>query len=78
MEVQNLKAYLANVGMTIREFSEKVDCSPRYLARLSSGELIPSKRLARDINQATNGIVKLKTKAENCKKSQGKNDEHQN
>jgi hypothetical protein len=67
MEVQNLKSYIANVGMTITEFSKILDCHPRYLARISTGELTPGKRLARDLFNATNGVINLPTKPRKSK-----------
>ncbi len=78
MEVQNLKSYLANVGMSIREFSEKVDCTQKYMSQLALGRLLPSKRLARDIFQATGGVVKLKTKADKTKENQTEHNENNN
>ncbi len=78
MEVQNLKAYLANVGMTMQQLSERVECNTRYLTRLATGELKPSKRLARDIYQATGGVVKLKTKSDYANESQTENNNCQN
>ncbi len=78
MEVQNLKAYLANVGMTMQQLSEKVECNTRYLTRLATGELTPSKRLARDIYQATGGVVKLKTKRDYANDSKTDHNDSQN
>jgi hypothetical protein len=70
MEVQNLKAYLANVGMSIREFSEKVDCTQKYMSQLALGRKLPGRRLAKDIYDATDGVVTLQTKAKECQKTE--------
>lgn len=55
----NLKAYLAETGVTSREFAYKLDISERYLSGIITGAHLPSRRLARDIEAATNGKVKI-------------------
>lgn len=55
----NLKAYLASINMTMKKFGELIGVTPRYLWGISKGINIPSVRLARDIEFATNGIVKI-------------------
>jgi len=62
MEVRNLRAYLANVGITNKQFAEKLDCCPEYLRMITSGHKIPGRRLARDIFKLTDGIINLETK----------------
>lgn len=57
MEVKNLKAYLANIDMTLRDFSEIIDCSPEHLSRVVKGKVMASPRLARDIRLATSGLI---------------------
>lgn len=59
MEVSNLKAYLANIGMSIKEFADKVECHQKYISTLMSGKNFPSKRLQRDIHIATGGIIMI-------------------
>ena len=59
MEVQNLRAYLANIGMTMRDFAQVIECSPMYLSHVMAGRRKIGKRLARDIRQATDGIIDL-------------------
>jgi len=54
-----LKAYLANIGMTLKEFGEIVESNPHYLSQISSGQVKPSKKLARRIEKATEGNVKV-------------------
>ncbi len=67
MDKLNLKAYLANIGMTMTDFCHKIDCDRTYLSSVSSGRVMPGRKLARDIFNATGGIINLQTKA---KKSQ--------
>ncbi len=55
----NLKAYLATIDMTFRDFGKLVDADPKYISQISKGRLVPSRRLARDIEQATHGLVKI-------------------
>ena len=59
-----LKVYLAQNNMTLRDFAKKLECTEQYMSDLGSGRRFPSKRLARDILQATNGAIKLCTKKE--------------
>jgi DNA-binding transcriptional regulator YdaS (Cro superfamily) len=40
-----------------QEFADKLGISRFHLSRISNGVLIPSKRLARDIEKATGGAV---------------------
>lgn len=58
-EVKNIKAYLANENITIRDFSKIVDISPDYCGRIFRGEILPSRQLAKRIYCETNGFLKL-------------------
>ena len=62
MDTLNLKAYLANIGMTMTDFCQKIDCDRTYLSSVSSGRVMPGRKLARNIFNATGGIIKLQTK----------------
>lgn len=62
MIVTNLRSYLAEVGMSMKEFSQLVDCHHTYLAQIAKGTKTAGRRLARDIEKATDGIIKLKTR----------------
>ena len=70
MEVNNLKAYLANIGMSIQDFGVIIDCDGKYLSRIIHGKSYPSRRLAKDIRVATDGIVNLPTRPRNPDKKQ--------
>lgn len=59
MEVRNLRAYLANIGMQMKDFAKLVDCHPTYLSHIVTGRRMAGNRLAKDIRQATNGIISL-------------------
>lgn len=59
-----LKAYLANSDIKIIDFAKKIGVSPNYLSVIMSGKAFPGKRLARDICEATGGIVKLPIRQE--------------
>ena len=63
----NIKAYLANIDMSIKDFCQLVGCAPSYLSSISKGRMKPSPRLARDIEKMTDGMVKI----EASKKKQG-------
>ncbi len=79
MEVNNLKAYLANIRMSQREFGEIVDVTENYISSIIHGKRTPSARLAKDILQATGGLIRLNTrvrkKNQKCENSQ--NEEQQ-
>lgn len=78
MDNINLKAYLANVGMTMTQFCNLLDCNRSYMSSISSGKTIPGRRLARDIFNATNGVIQLKTKADKSDNSKTDNNQCQN
>jgi hypothetical protein len=54
-----LKVYLATIDMKIKDFAELVSCNDRYLSRIVHGHIKPGKRLAKDIEELTEGEVKL-------------------
>ncbi|MFA7192409.1 MAG: helix-turn-helix transcriptional regulator [Candidatus Paceibacterota bacterium] len=60
MEITNLKAYLCQINMTVKDFSKMIDYNPTYLSHILNGRVLAGHRLARDIDRATNGVVKLK------------------
>ncbi len=70
MQVTNLRAYLANVGMTMKDFAKKIACNRTYLARIVSGDSYAGHRLAQDIFEATGGIIKMPTKNDQIKEQQ--------
>jgi transcriptional regulator with XRE-family HTH domain len=55
----NLKAYLATINVTMKDFAQKVDCDSRYLSQISKGKIIPGRKLARDIQEATGDVIKF-------------------
>jgi hypothetical protein len=57
--IMNLKAYLANVGMTSKDFSVLVNCNQRYLSKIMNGHVLPGKRLAKEIEDLTGGEIKF-------------------
>ena len=62
MQVTNLKSYLCEIGMTIEEFSEIVECSRQHMHGIVKKRTYPSARLARDIFKATGGVINIATK----------------
>lgn len=62
MEVTNLKAYLANIGMTLKDFCEIIECDEKYMSNIMHGRRRAGPRLARDVRQATSGLIKLTTR----------------
>lgn len=52
-----LKLYLMKNRLTIKEFCEKVNYSRNQISGVMSGKLRASKKLAKIIEQATNGEV---------------------
>ena len=62
MKVENLKAYLANIKMTLKDFCEIIDCDEKYMSKVMNGHLNAGHRLAKDVKQATSGLIKLKTR----------------
>ncbi len=75
MEINNLKAYLANIGMSTRDFCEIIEVNEKYMSSIIHGKRIPGPRLAKDILQATDGLIQLKTR---LRKKDQKSNETQN
>ena len=60
----NLKVYLATIGMSMTHFAKKIDYSVCYISQVTHGKAYPSRRLSKDVYNATNGMVKMITKKE--------------
>lgn len=71
----NLKIYLATINMKVKDFSELLECDPRYMSRIMNGRIHPGKRLAKAIEEMTDGQVKFEKKP---KKKQEKENEEAN
>jgi hypothetical protein len=67
MQVTSLKSYLCEVGMTIAQFSELMECSRQHMHGIVKKRTYPSARLARDIFHMTNGVVNIPTKPKKVK-----------
>lgn len=69
-----LKAYLAENDMKLGEFAKSIDCNYSYLSNICKGSVLPGKRLAKAIEEATGGIVKfqLRKKESPASKSEKK------
>jgi hypothetical protein len=61
----NLKEYLANINMTLRDFCKLVDCNYYYLSSVSRGTARAGKRLAKEVENMTDGRVRLRQEDEN-------------
>ena len=57
-ENMNLREYLFLKRMSVTEFSKMVDHSRNYISQIINGKHVPSKKLARAIERATDGEVK--------------------
>jgi hypothetical protein len=58
----NLKSYLANIDMNIKDFAKKIGYNSMYISCVIHKKKIPSKRLSMAIEAATNGVVKIQSK----------------
>ena len=56
-ENMNLKEYLFLHRISVGDFAQKIKCNRSYFSRLINGHVRPGRRLAEDIEQATNGQV---------------------
>lgn len=56
----DLRTYLFHKRMSIAEFSRQLKCNRDHLSRIVNGKLKPSQRLAKDIEQLTEGEVTIK------------------
>ena len=62
-DIKTLKVYLAEINMTLKDFSSLIDCSYRYMSRVMNGHAVPGHRLAKEISQITDGKVKFLPKS---------------
>lgn len=62
-----LKVYLAEIGMTVKDFSALLDCNYPYMSRIVNGHRKPGRRLAKEIVDMTDGKVELFYKNEALK-----------
>lgn len=62
MQITNLKGYLGNKNMTLKKFSQTIDCNPDYLSMIITGRRFASRRLAKDVKAATEGLIDLPTR----------------
>ena len=53
----DLREYLFHKKLQVKEFGTLVDCSRSYMSRVVHKKIIPSKRLAKSIERATDGEV---------------------
>lgn len=53
----DLREYLFRHRLSVVDFSKIIECDRAYLSKIVNGKLKPSKRLAKDIEEATNGEV---------------------
>lgn len=53
----DLREYLFRNRLTITDFGKKIDCPRAYLSQIVNGHKKPGKRLAKVIEDATNGEV---------------------
>jgi hypothetical protein len=58
-ENRKLKAFLADIDMTAKDFSKLIGCDNRYLSRVMNGHAKPGKRLSKDVEDLTDGKVRL-------------------
>ncbi len=56
----DLREYLFHHRLTVKEFSEMLDCSRAYISAIIHGKREPSIRLAKSIERVTNGEVTVK------------------
>lgn len=62
MEVTNLKAYLANIGMKLKDFCQIIECDDKYMSHIVNGRKRAGHRLAKDVREATSGLINLETR----------------
>lgn len=62
MKVENLKAYLANINMTLKDFCEIIDCDDKHMSKVMHGHKMAGHRLAKDVKEVTGGLIALNTR----------------
>lgn len=67
MNINNLKAYVANNNMTLKQFAQSIGFSPQYLSNICRGTSTPGRWLVYAVKNATNGVVDLQEKVKKRK-----------
>ena len=56
---KSIKLYCINHNVTLVELAEKMEIAPSYLSGICTGRVIPSWKVARKIEEVTNGEIKV-------------------
>ncbi len=64
-----LRIYLARKDMSYYEFSQLVNCTPEHLSLVAREKRAMSKKMARNIEKATNSEITAKELLENKEKN---------
>lgn len=59
MQVTNLRAYLVNINMTMKQFARLIGYSPQYICAVLRGDQKPSECMVRAVKKETHGIIDL-------------------
>lgn len=62
-----LKVYLAIIDMTLKDFCKIAETDTTYINAIVGGRMRPGKRLSQDVEDITNGKVKLIEEFERAK-----------
>ncbi len=58
MIFRNLRSYLINANISIKDFSNMINMHPKYISPIASGKKKPGPKLARMIEKFTGGQVR--------------------
>jgi hypothetical protein len=61
-QTKHLKIYLASINMTLTDFSVLMEKNLRYMSRVMNGHVLPGRRLAKEIEDITDGQVKFSSR----------------
>lgn len=61
MQFKNLHAYLVNEELSFKEFADMIGYDDNYIGQVARGAITAGEKLAKKVEIATNGMVKLKT-----------------
>ncbi len=71
MEVTHLRAYLAEKQLTMKQFCKLIDRNEVYIAAVIRGSRQCGYKTARDIEAATDGIIKIEHNPRRKKDTRG-------
>jgi ribosome-binding protein aMBF1 (putative translation factor) len=60
MEIKTINGFLGEKNMSISDMARKLRITPAYMRKIANGKVKPGMRLAEDMEEAFEGILKFR------------------